>query len=46
VGNRTALVNQVRGLLSERGIIIPQGINKANNKAFYKPCIEQYNFMP
>lgn len=24
---RTALVNQIRGLLSERGIIIPQGIN-------------------
>jgi len=28
VGNRTALVNQIRGLLSERGIIIPQGINR------------------
>jgi transposase len=24
---RTALVNQIRGLLSERGIVIPQGIN-------------------
>ena len=27
LGNRTALVNQIRGLLSERGIIIPKGIN-------------------
>jgi transposase len=32
VGNRTALVNQVRGLLSERGIIIPQGINKVREQ--------------
>ncbi len=28
VGKRTTLVNQTRGLLSERGIIIPQGIKK------------------
>ena len=28
VSKRTALVNQTRGLLSERGIIIPQSINK------------------
>lgn len=28
VGKRTALVNQVRGLLSERGIVIPKGIKK------------------
>jgi transposase len=27
VETRTALVNQIRGLLSERGIVIPQGIN-------------------
>ena len=32
VGNRTALVNQIRGQLSERGIIIPQGINKVREK--------------
>lgn len=32
VGNRTALVNQVRGLLSKRGIIIPQGINKVREQ--------------
>ena len=27
VGNRTALVNQLRGLLQEEGVILPQGIN-------------------
>jgi transposase len=27
VGNRTALVNQIRGLLQEEGVILPQGIN-------------------
>ncbi len=27
IETRTALVNQIRGLLSERGIVIPQGIN-------------------
>jgi len=32
VGNRTALVNQIRGLLSERGIIIPQGINRVREQ--------------
>jgi transposase len=32
VGNRTALVNQIRGLLSERGIIIPQGINQVRKQ--------------
>jgi len=32
VGNRTALVNQIRGLLSERGIIIPQGINRLSEQ--------------
>lgn len=32
VGNRTALVNQIRGLLSERGIIIPQGINNVRKQ--------------
>ncbi len=32
VGNRTALVNQIRGLLSERGVIIPQGINKVREQ--------------
>jgi hypothetical protein len=35
VGNRTALVNQVRGLLSERGIIIPQGIRFCR-KSYWK----------
>ena len=25
IGNRTALINQIRGLLSERGVIFPQG---------------------
>jgi transposase len=28
VDQRTALVNQIRGLLSERGIVLPQGINQ------------------
>ncbi len=28
IANRTALVNQMRGLLSEYGIIVPQGIQK------------------
>ncbi|WP_428356126.1 hypothetical protein [Methyloprofundus sp.] len=28
VGNHTALVNQIRGMVSERGIIIPQEINR------------------
>jgi transposase len=28
IETRTALVNQIRGLLSERGIVIPQGINQ------------------
>jgi len=32
VGNRTALVNQIRGMLSERGIIIPQGVNKVKER--------------
>lgn len=32
LGNRTALVNQIRGLLSERGIIIPQGINNVREQ--------------
>jgi len=32
VGKRTALVNQIRGLLSERGIIIPKSINKAREQ--------------
>ena len=32
VGKRTALVNQTRGLLSERGIIIPQSINKVRQQ--------------
>jgi transposase len=32
VSNRTALVNQIRGLLNERGIIIPQGIGKVRSQ--------------
>ena len=32
VGKRTALVNQIRGLLSERGIIIHQGINQVRKQ--------------
>lgn len=32
IGKRTALVNQTRGLLSERGIIIPKGINQARKQ--------------
>jgi transposase len=32
VDKRTALVNQIRGLLSERGIIIPQGINQVRKQ--------------
>lgn len=32
VKNRTALANEIRGLLLEFGIIIPQGINKITNK--------------
>ena len=32
IGNRTALVNQIRGMLSERGIIIPQGINRVREQ--------------
>jgi len=31
-GNRTALVNQTRGLLSERGIVIHQGINRVREQ--------------
>ncbi|WP_230988056.1 IS110 family transposase [Bathymodiolus japonicus methanotrophic gill symbiont] len=31
VGKRTALVNQVRGLLSERGIVIPKGITRCSS---------------
>jgi len=31
-GKRTALVNQTRGLLSERGIVIPKGINKVREQ--------------
>ena len=30
VGERTALVNQIRGLLAEYGIIIPQGVRKVH----------------
>lgn len=32
VGNRTALVNQARGLLHEMGIVMPQGIKWARNQ--------------
>lgn len=32
VGNRTALVNQIRGLLHEYGLQIPQGINHVRRK--------------
>ena len=32
VGKRTALVNQTRGLLSERGIIIPQSMTKVRQQ--------------
>ena len=32
VGNRTALVNQLRGLLQEEGVILPQGINHIRNE--------------
>jgi len=34
VDKRTALVNQTRGLLSERGIIINQGINDKANPTY------------
>ena len=32
VGNRTALSNQIRGLLHEEGVILPQGINNLRYK--------------
>lgn len=32
VRNRTALANEIRGLLAEFGLIIPQGINKISEK--------------
>jgi transposase len=32
IETRTALVNQMRGLLSERGIVIPQGINNVRTE--------------
>jgi len=32
VRNRTALANEIRGLLLEFGIAIPQGINKISTK--------------
>lgn len=32
VKNRTALANEIRGLLLEFGLIIPQGINKITVK--------------
>jgi len=32
VRNRTALTNEIRGLLLEFGIAIPQGINKISTK--------------
>ncbi len=32
IAKRTALVNQIRGLLSERGIIIPKSINKVREQ--------------
>lgn len=32
VKNRTALANEIRGLLTEFGLIIPQGINKVGEK--------------
>ena len=32
VDQRTALVNQVRGLLNERGIVMPQGINQVRRQ--------------
>jgi transposase len=32
IDKRTALVNQIRGLLHERGIVIPQGINQVRKE--------------
>jgi len=32
VGKRTALVNQIRGLLSERGIIMPKSVNQVRKQ--------------
>lgn len=32
INKRTALVNQIRGLLHERGIVIPQGINQVRKE--------------
>ena len=32
VDQRTALVNQIRGLLNERGIVMPQGINQVRTQ--------------
>ena len=29
---RTALVNQIRGFLAERGIVIPQGVNQVRKQ--------------
>jgi transposase len=37
VKSRTALANQIRGLLSEFGIVLPQGIN-CSGKGPWKPC--------
>lgn len=33
IGKRMALVNQTRGLLGERGIVIPKSINQSIKKA-------------
>ena len=38
IGKRTALANQTRGLLSERGIIIPKSINQRGVAIFAKAC--------
>ncbi|RUM41350.1 MAG: IS110 family transposase [Desulfocapsa sp.] len=36
VGRRTAQANQIRGLLMEYGIVIPQGINQLKFPSFYR----------
>jgi transposase len=42
IGRRTALINQLRGLLAEYGLVLPQGANQVRNKlpALLDACSE------
>ena len=41
IGNRTALINQIRGLLSEHGIVLPRGVRVLRKELLSKISVYQ-----